>query len=341
MLLRKSQLLMQHNYLDGEIQLTTATFYTPVQNSILEVESKMLEASNGHHPDLGAALTHLLSSGGKRVRPAVALLTGAMLGADQEKIISLAASIELLHTATLVHDDLIDGAFLRRGIPTLNAEWTPGATVLTGDFIFACAAKLAAQIESVELMYQFAETLATIVNGEITQMFSRNAGYNYDEYLNRIYAKTGSLFVLATIAPAILSPLRESTYEAANEFGYGIGMAFQIIDDVLDFTGNQSSVGKPVANDLRQGLITLPAIYYREINPNDPNLEGILNGKNIGEEGLNQLVKAIQTSGAIERSVNQARIFSDQALNALETLPLTPEHEALESLSKYVVDRHL
>jgi geranylgeranyl pyrophosphate synthase len=331
---------MPHSCSDGDDNLTTATFYTPVQDSILEVEKKMRNVSNGHHPDLGAALNHLLSSGGKRIRLAIALLTGAMLDVDHEKMIPLAASIELLHTATLVHDDLIDGALLRRGIPTLNAQWTPGATVLTGDFIFACAARLAATTDSVELMYHFADTLATIVNGEITQMFSRDVGYQHEEYLNRINAKTASLFVLATTAPAILSPMRESSFDAAREFGYGIGMAFQIIDDVLDFTGNPTSVGKPVANDLRQGLVTLPAIYYREINPNDPNLESILNGKNISEEGLNQLVAAIQSSGAIERSVDQAREFSNQALHALDTLPLTPEHEALQGLSKYVVDRH-
>jgi geranylgeranyl pyrophosphate synthase len=320
--------------------LTTATFYTPVQEEIREVETKMREVAQDHHPDLGAAVNHLLASGGKRIRPAVALLTGSMLGADPEKIVSLAASIELLHTATLVHDDLIDGAFLRRGIPTLNVKWTPGATVLTGDFIFACAAKLAAQTDSVELMYKFADTLATIVNGEITQMFSRDAGYFYEEYLNRIYAKTGSLFVLATTAPSILSPIRDSTYESAKQFGYGIGMAFQIIDDVLDFTGQPSSVGKPVANDLRQGLITLPVIYYLEDNPDDPNLVGILNQESLSENRLGQLVSAIQSSGAIERSIDQAREFSNQALDALGKLPFTPEHEALEDLTRYIVNRH-
>lgn len=320
--------------------MTTATFYTPVQEKILEVETKMREVAADRHPDLGSAINHLLSSGGKRVRPAVALLTGAMLGADPEKTVSLAASIELLHTATLVHDDLIDGAYLRRGIPTLNARWTPGATVLTGDFIFACAAKLAAQTDSVELMYRFAETLATIVNGEITQMFSRDAGYYYEEYLNRIYAKTGSLFVLATTAPSILSPIKDSTYESTRQFGYGIGMAFQIIDDVLDFTGQPSSVGKPVVNDLRQGLVTLPVIYYLEDNPDDPNLVRMLNQESMSENRLGQLVSAIQSSGAIERSIGQAREFSNQALDALRSLPVTPEREALENLSRYIVSRH-
>ncbi len=301
----------------------------------------MRDVTDGHHPDLRAALEHLLSSGGKRVRPAVALLTGAMLSADEEKVISLAAAIELLHTATLVHDDLIDGALLRRGIPTLNAKWTPGATVLTGDFIFACAAKLAAQTDSVELMHLFAETLATIVNGEITQMFPRDGDGYFDDYFSRIYAKTGSLFVLATTAPAILSPIRESTYDAAHRFGYGIGMAFQITDDVLDFTGNQTSVGKPVANDLRQGLVTLPTIYYREMNPDDQNLTNILCGKNITNEDLDRLVEEIQSSGSIDKSIAKARQFIDQALDALGELPMTAERQALENLSNYILDRHI
>jgi geranylgeranyl pyrophosphate synthase len=332
---------MQHHYLDGEIQLTTATFYTPVQNKILKVETRMRDVTNGQHPDLGAALEHLLSSGGKRVRPAVALLTGAMLSADEEKVISLAAAIELLHTATLVHDDLIDGALLRRGIPTLNAQWTPGATVLTGDFIFACAAKLAAQTDSVELMHLFAETLVTIVNGELTQMFPREDDGFFDDYLKRIYEKTGSLFELATTAPAILSPIRESSFDAAQRFGYGIGMAFQITDDVLDFTGNQTSVGKPVASDLRQGLVTLPTIYYRESNPDDQNLNNILCGKNITNEELDQLVESIQSSGAIDQSIEKAKQYVDQALAALAKLPLTAESQALENLSNYIVDRHI
>lgn len=322
-------------------QITSATFYTPVQDSIGLVETRMRDITNGHHPDLVFALDHLLSSGGKRIRPVVTLLTGDMLGADQEKVVSLAAAVELLHTATLVHDDLIDGALLRRGIPTLNSQWTPGATVLTGDFIFACAAKLASETDSVELMRNFAETLATIVNGEITQMFPRANENYHEEYLSRIYAKTASLFEMATTAPAILSPFRETTYDAAQRFGFGIGMAFQIIDDVLDFTGNQDAVGKPVANDLRQRLITLPTIYFIDSHPDEPTLQMIINGENIDNNQLNKLVASIQESGAIEKSVATARQYCDQALDALDELPFTAEHQALVNLSNYIIDRHL
>jgi geranylgeranyl pyrophosphate synthase len=320
--------------------LTTAPFYTPVQNGIRQVEERMYSVTNGHHPDLKSALDHIISSGGKRIRPAVTLLTGDMLGADRDKLISLAAAIELLHTATLIHDDLIDGALLRRGNPTLNAQWTPGATVLTGDFVFACAAVLASETDEVELMRSFAETLSTIVNGEITQMFSKHGEDLHKEYYERIYAKTASLFVLATTAPSLLSPIQEETYDAAQRFGYGIGMAFQIIDDVLDFTGDQVAVGKPVANDLRQGLITLPTIHYYKLHPEDLDLALVLRGEVINNERFDHLITQIQSCGAIEKSVQEADRFVAQGLDALQELPMTPENVALEDLANYILDRH-
>ncbi|MBE0411422.1 MAG: polyprenyl synthetase family protein, partial [Anaerolineales bacterium] len=202
-----------------------------------------MEASRSH-PDLSAALDHLLSSGGKRIRPTIALLTGGMLGAEPEKLITLASAIELLHTATLVHDDLIDGALLRRGIPTLNAKWSPAATILTGDFIFARAAKLAAETNSVEVMHLFADTLSIIVNGEITQLLANNSPINRQTYFERIHAKTASMFELATTAAAILSQTEKEIIKCLNVFGYEIGMAFQIVDDILDFTGTEKELGK-------------------------------------------------------------------------------------------------
>jgi geranylgeranyl pyrophosphate synthase len=320
--------------------LTTATFFIPVQERIRQVETRMRAESDGHHPDLGAALDHLLASGGKRVRPAVALLTGGMLDADPDRLITLAAAIELLHTATLVHDDLIDGALLRRGLPTLNSQWTPAATVLTGDFIFARAAKLAAETDSVEVMRLFAETLSTIVNGEITQMFSNRVVPDREDYFQRIYAKTASMFVLATCAAAVLSPEVDHVMDAVRVYGYEIGMAFQVIDDVLDFTGEQDTVGKPVANDLRQGLITLPTIIYVDLHPNDPDVEFLKSGNHYDEARLLRLAASIRKSQAIPEAIAEARQFVDRGLDALADLPRTPENQALEELANYIVRRH-
>jgi geranylgeranyl pyrophosphate synthase len=268
------------------------------------------------------------------------LLTGEMLGADPEKMITLAAAIELLHTATLVHDDLIDGSYLRRGIPTLNSQWTPAATVLTGDYIFACAAKLAAETGSVTVMHRFSDTLSTIVNGEIKQMFAGRGSDYRQEYFDRINAKTASMFVLATTAAAILSPNGEQAMDATRRYGFGIGMAFQILDDVLDFTGEQDTIGKPVANDLRQGLVTLPTIYYLEGHPEDSELQLVLSGVSINNHRISRLVSAILESGAILAAVGDARRYVDQALKALIELPQTPERKALEELAVYIVERH-
>jgi geranylgeranyl pyrophosphate synthase len=321
--------------------LTPTTFITPVQDKVRLVEARMLAVSNGHHPELKAALDHLLSSGGKRVRPVVALLTGGMLGADPERLITLAAAIELLHTATLVHDDLIDGSLLRRGIPTLNSQWTPAATVLTGDFIFARAARLAAETDSVEVMQLFSMTLSTIVNGEITQMFNRNSRSYREDYFQRIYAKTASMFELATSAAALLSPSCEDVYDTVRRFGYEIGMAFQIIDDVLDFTGQQAEIGKPVARDLQQGLITLPTIFYYESDPMNVDLQPVLDGYIYDENRLARLTTSIRQSDAIEKSVETANGFINRALDLLDDLPATGERQALQDLAEYIVHRQL
>lgn len=316
-------------------------FMAPVQELIPRVEERMHRQAIGHHPDLAAALQHLLASGGKRIRPTVALLTGMMLGAEIDDLITLAASIELLHTATLVHDDLIDGALLRRGIATLNSRWTPAATVLTGDFIFAQAARLAAETNSVAVNSIFAQTLATIVNGEIAQMFGRSTLADRHEYQQRIYAKTASMFELATEAAALLSPADSATRRAARTFGYEIGMAFQIVDDVLDFTGDEGTVGKPVAGDLRQGLITLPTICYAEVYLDDPDTEFLKLGGQPSGVVIDRLIKSIRNSQAIDLAMEEARGYVRRGLEALEGAPEGVEKRALISLAQYIVDRDL
>lgn len=319
--------------------LIEVNFLTPIQEYLRQVDGTMRAQANQHHPDLGAALDHLLSSGGKRIRPAVALLTGSMLGGNLDRLVILGAAIELLHTATLVHDDLIDGAILRRGITTLNAQWMPAATVLTGDFIFARAAKLAAETDSVPVMHLFAETLATIVNGEITQMFTSRGLVSREDYLQRIHAKTASMFELATAAAALLSPVDSLVVEDFRTFGYDIGMAFQIVDDVLDFTGEQATVGKPVGSDLRQGLITLPALYYFENNPDESDLRWVVSGNQFADSQMDRLIASIRDSGAIEQSLEEARCYVDRGLEILEKQPESEERDALRDLANYIVRR--
>ncbi len=317
----------------------TATFLDIARPLLDEVEACMRSEPAELHPALFEAIDHLLNSGGKRIRPTMVILVGNMLGADVDRVITHAAAIEMLHTATLVHDDLIDGSFLRRGIPTLNAQWSPGATVLTGDYLFARAARLAAETGNLTLMESFARTLMTIVNGEITQLFDQETDDYLQSYYDRIYAKTASLFEVASEGAALLANSGPDTLEAMRSFGYHLGLAFQIVDDVLDFTADQHDLGKPVANDLRQGLITLPTILHLEDHPEDAAWLNPLSRQEAGDQVLEELILKIRGSGAIERSIDQAQQFVEQGEEQLRNMPSAPERDALYQLAHYVVAR--
>ncbi len=315
-------------------------FLSYLEEKLDKVEQRMVSNADGYHPDLIAALNHLMSAGGKRIRPIITLLMGTLLGAEEEKMISLSASIELLHTATLVHDDLIDGALLRRGNPTLNSHWTPAATVLTGDYIFAQAARLAAEIGSTEAMSLFAETLSIIVNGELSQLFDRSQVPSREDYYHRIYEKTGSLFALSARAAALISPADRKYIKLAEAYGREIGKAFQIVDDVLDFTGDQARVGKPIGSDLRHGVPTLPAIYYGEQHPDDLVLLSCLEGS-ATEAEADALIQRINASGAIQQSLEEARHCTEIAVKSLQDFPAAREKDSLEKLGSFITDRDL
>lgn len=323
----------------GPMEPKTATFFDLVRDQIPLVEARMRSTPDHHHPQLDQAIDQLLSSGGKRLRPALTILTGRMLGTDPDKAIGLAAAIEMLHTATLVHDDLIDGSLIRRGYPTLNANRTPAVTVLTGDYVFARAAHLASSIGSLTLMDLFARTLMTIVNGEIVQLFRDSTGDDRQDYFDRIYAKTASLFELATAGTAILRQANQEIVEAMRRFGYQLGMAFQIVDDVLDFTGDEANVGKPVGSDLRQGLLTLPTLIYCEGIPDGPATLDAIRLHRMSAADKDALVQSIRDSGAIEGALDEARNAILAGETQLEGMPDGQERAALRQLAQYVVTR--
>ncbi len=321
--------------------MNNVTFLSPVQEQLKLVETRLHAQADDRHPDLRAAFEQILAAGGKRIRPTLALLVGNMFGAPEDKIVTLGASVELLHTATLVHDDLIDGSLLRRGMPTLNARWSPAATVLTGDFLFARAAKLAAETDHLPLMKLFAETLAVIVNGELTQMFSAHGVISRENYMQRIYAKTASLFEMTSRSAAMVSPVNESTVEAMRQFGYETGIAFQIVDDILDFTGEQLTVGKPVGSDLLNGLVTLPAIYYAESHPSDEDVKSLPEGGWANEERMTRLIENIRGTDAINKAMEEAIKHVDRALQVLQGFEPGTERDGLENLAKFIVDRKI
>jgi geranylgeranyl pyrophosphate synthase len=319
--------------------LNTVAFLSPVQAQLQLVEARLHAQADERHPDLRAALEQILAAGGKRIRPTLGLLIGDMLGSPADRLVTLGAAVELLHTATLVHDDLIDGSLLRRGTPTLNARWSPAATVLTGDFLFARAAKLAAETGDLPLMELFAETLAVIVSGELNQMFSARGVIDRDSYYSRIHAKTASLFEMTSRAAAMISPAGDSAVESMRVFGYETGMAFQIVDDILDFTGEQASMGKPIGSDLLSGLVTLPAIYYAEMAPNDPDIQALSEGGWANQEKMGRLVESIRRTNAVQLAMQEAASHVDRAVGVLQRFKSNTERDALENLARFIVDR--
>jgi geranylgeranyl pyrophosphate synthase len=290
--------------------------------------------------ELSSVIDNLVASGGKRVRPALALLVGRMFPSQKDRLVALAGAIEMLHTATLVHDDLIDGALLRRGNPTLNATWTPGATVLTGDYLFARAADLAAQTDNVRVMRLFAQTLMVICSGEIKQMFNRSADLSRQRYYDRIYAKTAALFAVATEAAGVLGDASTSAAMALRDYGENLGMAFQIVDDVLDFVGDEKRLGKPVGSDLRAGLVTSPTLWFLENHGDQEIISDVLDNGRKDQASIQDAVVTIRNSGAIEASLDEARHFARNSQITLEALPSGEQRDALWELSEFVVERN-
>lgn len=318
---------------------TLADILKPISEEMQVVETALRDTTHIEYGPLAEVIEHIVSSGGKRIRPAVVLFATKFYPVDFDKVLALAAAVETLHTATLIHDDVVDDSILRRGRPTINAFWNSGATVLAGDYVFARAASFGAATGEVRVMERFAETLHTIVDGELRQLFRRRGGLPpREEYYHRIYGKTGSLFTLSTEAAGMLMGASPAETEALYTYGHNLGMAFQIVDDVLDFIGDERRVGKPIGSDLRQGTITLPVYYFAETSPQHPSLVNYWNGDN-QDAAVEELVGAIRESSAIDATLAEASELVQKAIDALVVLPDVPARDSLRDLAAYIVER--
>ncbi|MBN1486626.1 MAG: polyprenyl synthetase family protein [Anaerolineae bacterium] len=314
--------------------------YTNLLRQELEDVTALMGRSNGHLPPyVSETIYSIINSSGKRLRPALLLLSARMFQASVEQALPLAAAIELLHTATLIHDDLVDNATQRRNIQTLNSQWPSGATVLAGDLVFSWAAKMATQGENSTFLQRFSETLETICAGELDQMFQGRGNIPSREgYYKRIFGKTASLFMLATEIGPVLSRSSETDVQNMANYGKWVGQAFQITDDVLDFMSTPEELGKPIGSDLRQGLVTLPMLYYLESNPDDTRVEKVLYNPQ-DEVTLQTLVNAVRQSEAPEQAMAEAQTLVSQALDVLENYPATPYRRGMEEIARFAVQR--
>ncbi len=358
---------------------TATQLLEPVRAGLERVEQRLRELDPHRAPSPGAttaaapesateatifaplanAFLNLIGSGGKRVRPALALLSAqvglppaaAQAMALDERVIALAASVEMLHTSTLVHDDVIDGALLRRGAPTLNARWSGGATVLAGNYLFGTAAQLAAATGSMPVIHLFSDTLNVIVDGELRQLRDR---YNYDQprdnYTHRIYAKTASLFCAATQGAALLANLPDDQVAALHDYGYHLGMAFQIVDDMLDFTGDADTLGKPAGSDLLQGTLTLPFFYHVQALPAPGGAELVAHLEQVRDgaddehaeawrEAVQAVVLQLRAGPGLDEAQREAQHSLDGARAALAPFAPSPARSAMLALCDFVLQR--
>lgn len=315
------------------------SIFEPVQEGLARVEETLENVAKLRFPFLSELLGHVFDTGGKRVRPAVTLLASNFHPHDRNISEIMAAAVELLHMATLIHDDTVDDSNMRRGKATLSSLWGRNTAVLVGDYIFAASATYVCDTGNIRVIRRFAETIMELSSGELQEMAEAyDPNQTMESYLERIYNKTASLFTTAGESGALLSGAPEEFAQALKEYGYNIGIAFQIVDDILDFEGNEQEIGKPVGNDLAHGIITLPAIFAMERYPNDNPIPALLQEPQ-EERHIKRAVDMIQNSTIINDSYAVADSYCREAVDKLKALPRNQSRNSLEELVGYVLSR--
>jgi octaprenyl-diphosphate synthase len=318
-----------------------ADIYGPVAHDLRCVEETLDGIKHVENfPALSKMLAHVLGGGGKRLRPAIALLSGKFGQYDADLHVPLAASIELLHTATLVHDDVIDASPSRRGRPTANELFNNSASVMLGDYMFAHSADLIARTDNTQVVRLFARTIMAIAGGELHQdMSAYEYGQDTMSYFGRIEGKTASLFATSAEGGAMVARCTPDEREALRTFGLNVGMAFQVVDDILDFAGDEQEMGKPIGSDLLQGTLTLPSLILMERYPRDNPIKKAFRSKKPRAEHVAEAVYMVLNSDILNEAYNVARDFRDRALTSLRTLPVIDARSSLEDIADYVLER--
>lgn len=309
----------------------------------MEIVDQTFEAAAVSELDmLNAAVVHVLSSPGKKLRTALTLLSGKLLDYRFNKLLPLSVALEMVHLATLVHDDIVDNAATRRGIPTVNARYGNNIAILLGDYLFAKTAGLVAEVEDFRVDRLFSETVARICEGTIIEMLSaHHLDLSVDAYIERISRKTACLMAACCKGGAYVGGGSDAQVALLEQYGQNLGMAFQIIDDVLDYAGTEASIGKPVGNDLRQGLVTLPLIYALQTKRNGhvERVTRLLERPQDHEAEVQEVVQWVRTGPGLTDALDLARHYAARARAVLSEFGSSPERAVLEDLVEFVVAR--
>lgn len=308
---------------------------------MLQVDQVIARKLESSVPLVGNVSQYIISAGGKRLRPALLLLCCGALGFEGQQRFNMAAVVEFIHTATLLHDDVVDDSAMRRGSPTANARFGNPASVLVGDFLYSRAFQMMVDTQSMRIMAVLADATNIIAEGEVMQLMNmHNAGLDEAGYLQVIRSKTAKLFEASARVGAILSGASAPFEEACAQYGQALGTAFQVIDDVLDYTGDAAVMGKNLGDDLREGKATLPLIAAMQ-RGTDQERQTIQKAIETGDVGmLDAVIAIVKNTGALDIARKAAQQEAQRAIDAAERLPDGPHRNCLVQLASQLLQRN-
>jgi len=327
--------------------ITQEIIYKPVKDDlqvvireISAIANKTSENALEQDEGLKTQLGHILATPGKRIRPALTLLASKLWGHSSKLQIRLAAAVELLHIATLVHDDTVDHADTRRGHHTASKLWGRNMAVILGDFLFATSAMYVCDTNNLRIVKRFTETASDLARGEHNEIYTVwQTGISLESYKQRIYNKTASLFSTAAESGAVLGQCDEKSAKDVRNYGYSIGMAYQIYDDLLDYKASSEQLGKPAGNDLNSGIITLPAIIAAENGAGDEIFKFFNSPEEAKTDLLPKTIEAINRTGALEKTGEVAYTYAKAAMKSLDHIPPSKYLDSMMYLAEYVQKR--
>lgn len=314
--------------------------YAKMRDDIQHIENRLHESVRSEEAELNDASLHLLQAGGKRLRPVFVLLSGRFGQYDLERLSRVAVALELIHMATLVHDDVIDDAATRRGQPTVKAKWDERVAMYTGDYILGKALSVAAELDHPEIHRILSKAMVQMVIGEMEQfrMFYR-LDQSVRDYLLRIRRKTALLIAVSCQLGALAAGVPRQQSQQLYKFGYNAGMAFQIRDDILDLKGTEKQLGKPPGSDMRQGNITLPVLYAMKDSSVRKAVEEAAGGGARDEEALRRAISLVRKHPGLREADSLSHRFIDKAIAALDKLPDAPAKDDFTAIARFIADR--
>lgn len=326
-------------------QMSPEEIFSLVRSELELVERELERSIAAASPLVSSMGQYLREGGGKRVRPALLLLSAKLVaGRATDSAIRMAAVMEMLHTATLVHDDIIDDAKVRRGRPSANAKWGNDVTVLMGDWLYMTAFDMTLRERNFDILDLLTNMTRLMTEGEIIQLgLKGNSRITEEEHLDIVRRKTAYMFSASAEVGAIVAGATPEQRRALRDYGLLLGMAFQLVDDILDFVSTEEKLGKPIANDLREGKLTLPVIYLLEGGNQEYRriVEAIIQEGEFKTISRGELLELLEREGALERARASARRYAEEAARALSPFPQSDFKRALVSVSHFVVERQM